>query len=53
MPLDIDTLATRVHCSRATIYRYAGGKAEIRDAVVARGCRTITIESVREAVQKL
>ena len=24
---DIDTLAARVHCSRATIYRYAGGKA--------------------------
>ena len=33
---DIDTLAARVHCSRATIYRYVGGKAEIRDAVVAR-----------------
>ncbi len=49
---DIDTLATRVHCSRATIYRYAGGKAEIRDAVVARAAERI-IESVREAVQKL
>jgi AcrR family transcriptional regulator len=23
---DIDALAARVHCSRATIYRYAGGK---------------------------
>jgi AcrR family transcriptional regulator len=23
---DIDTLAARVHCSRATIYRYAGAK---------------------------
>ena len=29
---DVDTLASRVHCSRATIYRHAGGKAEIRDA---------------------
>ena len=36
---DIDALAARVHCSRATIYRHAGGKAEIRDAVmVALGC---------------
>jgi AcrR family transcriptional regulator len=50
--LDIDTLATRVHCSRATIYRYVGGKAEIRDAVVARAGARI-IESVRHAVQKL
>jgi AcrR family transcriptional regulator len=33
--LGIDTLAGRVQCSRATIYRYAGGKAEIRDAVRA------------------
>lgn len=49
---DIDTLATRVHCSRATIYRYAGGKAQIRDAVVARAAEQI-IESVRHAVQKL
>lgn len=49
---DIDTLATRVNCSRATIYRYAGGKAQIRDAVVARAAEQI-IESVRHAVQKL
>jgi AcrR family transcriptional regulator len=48
--LDIDTLARRVHCSRATIYRYVGGKSEIRDAVVARGADRI-IESVREAVE--
>lgn len=47
---DIDTLATRVHCSRATIYRYAGGKAEIRDAVVARAAEQI-IETVRQAVE--
>jgi AcrR family transcriptional regulator len=50
--LDIDTLASRVHCSRATIYRYVGGKAEIRDAVLARAGARI-IESVRQAVQKL
>lgn len=27
--LDIDKLAREVHCSRATIYRRAGGKAQI------------------------
>lgn len=49
---DIETLAARVHCSRATVYRYAGGKAEIRDAVVARGAARI-VESVRDSVKKL
>lgn len=49
---DIETLAKRVHCSRATIYRYAGGKAEIRDAVVARAAARI-VESVRRAVEKM
>jgi AcrR family transcriptional regulator len=49
---DIDTLAKRVHCSRATIYRYVGGKAEIRDAVVARAAARI-IETVRETVQDM
>ena len=49
---DIDTLAARVHCSRATIYRYAGGKAEIRDAVVARSAARI-VETVRETVESL
>lgn len=50
--LDINTLATRVHCSRATIYRYAGGKAEIRDAVVARAAAGI-VDNVRQAVENL
>jgi AcrR family transcriptional regulator len=50
--LDIDTLATQVHCSRATIYRYVGGKAQIRDAVVARSAAGI-VENVRQAVHKL
>jgi AcrR family transcriptional regulator len=49
---DIDTLAARVHCSRATIYRYAGGKAEIRDAVVARSAARI-VETVRRNVENL
>jgi AcrR family transcriptional regulator len=50
--LDIDTLAARVHCSRATIYRYAGGKAEIRDAVMTRAASRI-VETVRHAVTNL
>jgi len=49
---DIETLAARVHCSRATIYRYAGGKAEIRDAVVARSAARI-VETVRQTVEDL
>ena len=48
----IETLAARVHCSRATIYRYAGGKAEIRDAVVARSAARI-VETVRQTVENL
>jgi AcrR family transcriptional regulator len=47
--LDIDALAARVHCSRATVYRHAGGKAQIRDEVLARSAARI-VETVREAV---
>jgi AcrR family transcriptional regulator len=50
--LDIDTLAKRIHCSRATVYRYVGGKAEICDAVLARAALRI-VDSVREAVSDL
>jgi AcrR family transcriptional regulator len=49
---DIDTLAAQVHCSRATIYRYAGGKAQIRDAVLMRLAAGI-IDTVRRAVDGL
>lgn len=49
---DIDTLAARVHCSRATIYRYAGGKAQIRDAVLMRMAGHI-VDTVRCAVDQL
>jgi AcrR family transcriptional regulator len=49
---DIDTLAARVHCSRATVYRYVGGKAEIRDAVLARAAGRI-VDAVRSDVEKL
>ncbi len=49
---DIDTLAAQVHCSRATIYRYAGGKAQIRDAVLMRLAAGI-VDTVRQAVEGL
>lgn len=48
----IEALAARVHCSPATIYRHAGGKAAIRDAVVAiQAARTV--DAVREAIKDL
>ena len=50
--LDIAVLEERVHCSRATIYRHVGGKAKIREAVLARIADRI-IEAVRSAVAGL
>jgi AcrR family transcriptional regulator len=50
--LDIDSLAEKVHCSRATIYRYAGGKAHIRDTVLLRIAAGIT-DTVRAEVNGL
>lgn len=49
---DMDASSARVHCSRATIYRYAGGKAQIRDAVLLRLASRI-VDSVRRAVKDL
>ena len=49
---DIDTLAAKVHCSRATIYRYAGGQAQIRDAILVRLAARI-VDTVRCAVDGL
>ncbi|BBY47281.1 transcriptional regulator [Mycolicibacterium arabiense] len=49
---DIDSLAKQVHCSRATIYRYAGGKAHIRDTVLLRIAAGIT-DTVRAEVKGL
>ncbi len=48
----IEALATRVHCSPATIYRHAGGKAAIRDAVVAIQSARI-VDTAREAIKGL
>lgn len=48
--LNIDALAAATHCSRATIYRYVGGKKDIRDAVLARAATRI-VETVRTSVE--
>ncbi|OBK16865.1 TetR/AcrR family transcriptional regulator [Mycobacterium asiaticum] len=48
----IESLAAKVHCSPATIYRHAGGKSAIRDAVVSIQAARI-LEEVRNAIQDL
>ncbi|WP_156688899.1 TetR/AcrR family transcriptional regulator [Mycobacterium sp. Marseille-P9652] len=48
----IEALAAKVHCSPATIYRHAGGKSAIRDAVVAIQSERI-LATVREAIKEL
>jgi AcrR family transcriptional regulator len=48
----IEALAAKVHCSPATIYRHAGGKAAIRDAVVALQAARI-VDTAREAIRDL
>lgn len=48
----IEALAARVHCSPATIYRHAGGKATIRDAVIAIQADRI-IDATRQAIKDL
>lgn len=50
--LSVDDIAERVGCSRATVYRYAGGKGAIRDAVLARAIQRIAV-SVHESVAEL
>jgi AcrR family transcriptional regulator len=47
---DIDALAARAHCSRATIYRHVGGKGEIRDHVLMRVAERI-VDTVRRTVE--
>jgi AcrR family transcriptional regulator len=47
---NVDTLAAQTHCSRATIYRYVGGKNNIRDAVLARAATRI-VDTVRASVE--
>jgi AcrR family transcriptional regulator len=50
--LNIDDLAARVHCSRATIYRHVGGKAQILEQATARAAARI-IDHVRRSVAGL
>lgn len=49
---DIDKLVGVVHCSRATIYRYVGGKSDIRNVVLQRAAVRVT-GTVLAAVQHL
>ncbi len=48
----IQALAARAHCSPATIYRHVGGKATIRDAVVAMQAARV-VDAAREAIKDL
>lgn len=50
--LDIDVLAARVHCSRATVYRHVGGKRQIADVVLARAADRV-VAKVREGIAGL
>ncbi|BAX90179.1 TetR/AcrR family transcriptional regulator [Mycobacterium shigaense] len=50
--LTIEALAAEVHCSPATIYRHAGGKAAIRDAIVVLHANRI-VDSVHDAIEGL
>lgn len=49
---DLESLARAVHCSRATLYRHAGGKTQIRDEVLARSARRIN-SAVMKAAKEL
>ena len=46
---DLDSLAEAAHCSRATLYRHAGGKTQIRDEVLARSARRINSAVINAA----
>jgi AcrR family transcriptional regulator len=48
----IEALAAQVHCSPATIYRHAGGKEAIRDAVVAIQAERV-VDTARHAIKDL
>ena len=48
----IEALAARVHCSPATIYRHAGGKAAIREAVTLRASARV-VDATLAAIEGL
>ncbi|MUL74551.1 TetR/AcrR family transcriptional regulator [Mycolicibacterium sp. CBMA 226] len=50
--LDIDVLAARVHCSRATVYRHVGGKRQIADVILARAAERV-VAKVRKGIEGL
>ena len=50
--LTIDALAAKLHCSPATVYRHAGGKAAISEALISRFSERIA-RSVNEAIADL
>jgi AcrR family transcriptional regulator len=50
--LSIDKVAARVGCSRATVYRYVGGKAILRDGVLSRAAARVA-DTVQKAVAPL
>lgn len=50
--LNVDDIAKRAGCSRATVYRHAGGKDGIRDVVLARAAGRV-VQAVRDAVEKM
>ncbi len=50
--LTVDDIAARAGCSRATVYRHAGGKDAIRDAVLIRAIGRV-VQSVRESVDSM
>lgn len=48
----IDALAAKVHCSPATVYRHAGGKTTIREAVTLRASARV-VGATRDAIEGL
>lgn len=50
--LNIDEVAARVGCSRATVYRYVGGKQALRDGVLVRAIARVGRE-IGQAVSGL
>ncbi len=50
--LNIDEVAARVGCSRATVYRYVGGKQALRDGVLVRAIARVGRE-IAQAVSGL
>ncbi|WP_279105298.1 TetR/AcrR family transcriptional regulator [Gordonia paraffinivorans] len=45
----VEELAARAHCSRATIYRHAGGRAQLIEAVLSATAAPV-LDSIRAAV---